>query len=126
MPVTVTVQDQWTEGPYTARRITVTGDNSYRNAGSGDHGEPLTPATLGFDLKLAYFLPLGPAQKSDGTSAFPVSYNRATSEVRYYKSNGTTDLIPVGSGVDLTTYSFEAIVVGKGSNLVFAAPGANI
>lgn len=95
-----------------AYRFNVVFDNSYANAGGGDHGEPISPAIFALDSidDIEPFV----LRNAAGTSAFLGSYDRANSRLQVWKSNGTTDLIPVANAVDLSGYTAELRVHGAG------------
>lgn len=104
-------------GEYYDVEATITPDSSYRNAGSGDHGETLSGTDLGLDLELVSVLPIGLLQKTDGTSAYAAHYDAGDGELKFYKANGTTDLTPVANAVDLSTYRLKVRARGRGSDL---------
>lgn len=126
MALTLSVVDQWVEGDHVVRKVTVTPDSSYRNAGSGDHGESLTADDLGFDIELLYVLPVGLLEATDSQTAYAAKYDETDAELRFYKSNGTTNLIPVASGVDLSGYRLTILAAGRGTNVVYADANGNI
>lgn len=126
MALGLSVADQWNVGDHVVRKIVVTPDSSYRNAGSGDHGEALTAADMGFDIELAYAHPITLLEATDGQTAFAGHYDQTDAELRFYKSNGTTNLIPVASGVDLSGYRITLLAAGKGTDLVSVDADANI
>jgi hypothetical protein len=117
MALTVTNTKVYVIGDRKEVIATVTFDSSYANAGSGVHGEALVGSDLGLDIQLDY-VSCGPATSADGLHAYVVAWDSTNSKLTVWKSNGTTDLIPVANAVDLSTYTCRVRAVGKGKATV--------
>ena len=114
MGLTLALVSQNVRGDRKEVVFTATFDSSYLNSGSGVHGEPLVGSDIGLDLQLDYVEPIGLLAPTDTSAAYVAHYNKADGELQAYKANGTTNIIPVASGVDLSTYTVTLRAVGKG------------
>lgn len=109
---TVSIASRTVFGNKRVRIVDFTFDSSYP-----DNGEALSASDIGL-RQIDAVIPCGPARKSDGSLAVPVSYDHTNSKLLAYwgDNNNAADapLIEVADTTDLSTYAVKLICIGTG------------